>query len=389
MKKTLLILFALPFLLSAQNVTVNAMKESSFVKQMIKSKKAENSVFVYSAVGNNLPDSIYTYDGEEKNLYSKAAFTYDDAGRVLQEKGVEQIYYGENSSREYKKEYSYTQDGNNIMTEEIYSIIDNGEWVYFEKLVTVYNSENTYTPMEYNTFDYIEDGWVIDYKYTAVELDDKNRPVAYIDSTFEKSFYSGDVDTSVMRIEVSYNELGQDSLYTTFHMNEVVLKEIDEWVPLQQIEIVYNENNKFLKQISYEYDYEDEVEDVDWIYEYTVDFEYDEKGNVISEIVSSDEYGMFGAIYYTNIYSISNANDVIFSVKSNIYPNPVSDVLFVSIEGVDKAILTLVNAAGGVVAQQTVSGSVAEIPVQSFAKGNYFLIIKTNQGTKTHKIIIK
>jgi len=386
MKRTLLMLFALPFLLSAQNVTVNTVKESSFVKQMIKSKQAENSVFTYSAAGNNLPDSIYTYNVEGKRLINKAAFTYDGVGRVLQEKGVEYNYYG-NPQSEYKKDYVYTQEGDFFKIEEIESILVDEEWVYYNKLVTVYNSENMRTPLVYDNFDYDEDHWVLDYKYTPVEFDDSNRPIAYMDSTFEKSYISGDLDTSVMRMEISYNELGQDILYTTFHHpfdDEVE----DEWMPLQRIEITYNENNKFLKQTYYDYDYKGEVEDDDWIYDLTIDFEYDEKGNLISEVYG-DEDGVRGGTYYENIYFVPDANDVIFSIESNIYPNPVSDVLFVSIEGADNAVITLVNALGGVVAQQAASGSVTEIAVQSLAKGNYFLIVKTDKGVKTHKVIIR
>ena len=379
-------LFALPFLLSAQNVTVNTGKESSFVKQMIKGKQAENSVYLYSGTGNNLPDSIYTYEGEEKELYSKAAFTYDDAGRVLQEKGEEYLNYGDDSGLEYKIDYIYTQEGDNIKTEEIKSIFVDDEWVYFSKLVTVYNSGDMRFPLGYDYFFYDEDHWNLDFKFVSIEFDESNRPIVSMDSVFEKSYISGDIDTAVLRVELSYKELGQDILLTTFHKNKLVFNEIDEWIPLQQVEFTFNEDNKMLKQVSY--DYTDEVEGVDWIYNYTTDFEYDEKRNLISEVYSSS-HGSTGVTYYKNIYSTTDANDVIFAVKSKIYPNPASDILYVSIEDIDNAVLTLVNATGGVVIQKAASGSVTEIPVQSLSKGNYFLIIKTGQGIKTHKVIIK
>ena len=386
MKRSLLILFALPFLLNAQSVTVNTVKEGLFFKQMIKSRQAENGLFTYSTSADNLPDSIYTYEGEEKRLYSKAAFTYDDTGRVLQEKGIEQLNNGEDSGREYKIDYAYTQENDLLKTEEIKSVLVNGNWVYYTKLITVVNSKNALFSAEMHEFDPDADSWVLFYKYTPVEFDDSNRPIAFSDSVIED--WTSKIDTAVHRIEVSYNELGQVAWNTLFWMNSPVFVEVDEWVPVQRWVYTYNEDNMPLKVDHYDYDYYDRVEDVEWVYELTIEREFDDNGNMLSEVYY-DERGVRGATYCTYTYSTPNANEVFFSVESDIYPNPVSDVLFVRVEGTDNAVIILVNITGGIVAQQTTSGAVTEFPVQSLAKGNYFLIVKTDRGVKTHKVIIK
>ncbi len=75
MRKFLLMLCAFPCLLGAQSVTKNVIKEKSLIQQFVKNRQAESRVFVYSGSESNLPDSIYTYYGEERELVSKAALT--------------------------------------------------------------------------------------------------------------------------------------------------------------------------------------------------------------------------------------------------------------------------------------------------------------------------
>ena len=384
MKKTLLLLCVLPCLLSAQNVSVNVVKEKSYVKQIIKDSKEADRVFVYAGPGNNLPDSVYTYYGEEKRLASKAAITYDENGRKVQEKGLTDLDYdgviGDNEG--YKIDYVYTAKGDLIEEEVITSFYENDTWVYSGKVVSVYNSSELNFPIDFYVYDYIEGSWVLDWKTIAIELDEKGRPVVLMDSTTHSDSY-----ISVMRFNITYNEIGKLGLVTTF---EKIAETEDEWEQVEKIEYFYNEKGQLTREVHYDFDYDyyGSTEEKDWVYEYTTSYAYDEKGNLISEI-DSDEDDVFGGYYYTNIYlSNPDANDVILSVQSKIYPNPVSDVLFVTIEDADNAVITLVNSAGSVVVQQKTNSSVTTIPVQSFAKGYYFLIVKTDKGIKTHKVII-
>ena len=386
MKKTLLILFALPFLLSAQNVTVNTVKKSSFVKQMIKGKQAEKSVFVYSGAGNNLPDSIYTYNTEGKRLINKAAITYDDKERKLQERGLTEYNQAGIPQTEYKYDYVYKTEGDNYIIEEIRSEFEEEGWSYVFKVVSIYESGNMILPVKYYTLAYNGSEWEPDMSTVATEFDAENRPVVFMDSALYL-----DNDTIVMRLEISYNEQGLYDLVTTFEQGDVKSLNAEQaWLPVEKIVLSYNANKKFLKDVHYDHKYNSETEQLGWIYSYEIDYEYDEKGNLSIEIERVEDRVVL-AYNFVNIYlsGNGNSNDVIFVVKSKIYPNPASDVLFVSVEDADDVVLTLVNAAGSVVAQKAASGSVTGISVQSFAKGNYFLIVKTDRGTKTHKVIIK
>ena len=72
-----------------------------------------------------------------------------------------------------------------------------------------------------------------------------------------------------------------------------------------------------------------------------------------------------------------------------VYPNPASEVLYVTIEGAGETLVTLVNLSGSAVFRQTTNQPVLTIPVQSFAKGMYILTIQSGRQMKSHKVIIR
>ena len=123
--------------------------------------------------------------------------------------------------------------------------------------------------------------------------------------------------------------------------------------------------------------------------EYKIEYTYTEMGDMLKKEETESHFEnekWKDYIKTVQVYNISNIN---VSVQSDIYPNPVSDVLYVTLEGADNAVITLVNMAGSVVLQQKTSHPSTSIPVQSFAKGFYFLTVKTDKGIKTHKVIIR
>ncbi len=282
---------------------------------------------------------------------------------------------------EYQFDYTYTQKSDSLIEEIVYSYLAGEEWIYRDKELNVYNANEIQIGMYMYDYEQETQEWVLDYMNVATEFDEKGNPVIVVDSTviegvLEKTAY----------MTASYNGLGQISgiiIYSEGEEGDASASE-EEWGPIQKIDLVYNEDGKRIEDVYS--DYEGDTED--WIYSSTVEYGYDEKGNVNSEI-ERDDHGIIEEIYYTNVYSPDTSNDMIVSVQSAIYPNPVSDVLNVVVEGADNAVLTLVNAAGSVMVQQKVTQSEISIPVQSFGKGYYFLTIQTNKGVKTHKVIVR
>ncbi|MDR2146835.1 MAG: T9SS type A sorting domain-containing protein, partial [Tannerella sp.] len=117
-----------------------------------------------------------------------------------------------------------------------------------------------------------------------------------------------------------------------------------------------------------------------------------EKGNLSYEITvfEGEGYREEFEAFYTNFYeSVIDANEVILSFQSAVYPNPVSDVMNVTVEGADNALITLVNINGSIVFQQKTSRRVTPISVKSLTKGYYFLTVQAGKQMKTYKILIR
>ncbi|WP_415578814.1 T9SS type A sorting domain-containing protein, partial [Flavobacterium psychrophilum] len=77
-----------------------------------------------------------------------------------------------------------------------------------------------------------------------------------------------------------------------------------------------------------------------------------------------------------------------FAIESNlkIYPNPVSEILNIALqEGLQLEKVNFYNTLGQLI--KTTNHS--EINVSSFAKGNYFVEVMTNQGKATKTIIVQ
>ena len=390
MKKTLLMLFALSLLLNVQSFAVNAASDYSIIKKKIETRKSKASAykttvptFTRAGVNNELPDSIYTYNGsdDEKWLESKVFYTYYDNGRVKQEIGYFNFDENEVALSIFKSDYTYEIKGNFVTIELIESQLVNNEWVYINKSIEKYSLDFEELPLDVLNYVFEDGEWVLDGKVTTtIEYDSNNRPVVAI-MNYEE--WEGEISNFTLRADITYNEQGLYIMIIVSYPSDIeTYSTVEGWVPLERMEYKYDNQKRIIEEKNSTYDEDLEI----WVEKYTSCYEYDSKGNLVKDHYTSSD-GDESLTTYVNIYLEENSNDVIISAKSTVYPNPVSDMLFIRLEGVDKAVITLVNASGGVVAQQTINGSEASIPVQSLTKGYYFLTIKTDKGTIAHKII--
>jgi len=388
MKKILLLLCVCANMAGAQNVSLEKKSETDNTERIVGRTNMEMRIKTRSGTDAILPDSIYTYNGKNKVISKGAAISYDEAGRKILEKGIidrnsDALLNEEDLA--YKIENVYTETGDMMNVEVVESHLENGEWKKYSKIIQIYNISNLFVPVEQYDYTVFNNDWLLFAKTIGTKYDEKGLPVVLMDTLFDTwSFTMGFTDVveveEVTRIEVEYNNDG---------MSEFVIVLIPDgesdnegWIPYRKRENIYD-GNKLMKDAYYFLD-----EDENWTYSYEYVYDYDDNGNVISMIRHD---GLFGSeVHYKNVYlSGGNSNDVLLSVQSGIYPNPVSDVLYVKIEGADNAVITLVNAAGGIMIRQNTSLTVTSIPVQSFDKGYYFLIVQTDKNIKTHKVIIR
>ena len=337
-------------------------------------------VFANMVNAQNLPDSIYTYNGKNRMLSSGAAISYDKAGRKILEKGIinrngDDILNEEDQA--YKKEYVYIEIENMLKVEETELHLDNEEWKNYSKIVAIYNTSNPNIPVERYDYTIYNEEWLLFANTIGTEYDKMGRPVVLMDTFFNISSL---IAEEVIRIEVAYNNDGMPEF--TKELMPDIESGNENWIPYRKRENTYD-GKKLMKEVYYFHE-----GDENWTHSYEYVYTYDDNGNITSMIRFDGNFS--SETHYKNVYAQEgNSNDAILSVQSNIYPNPVSDVLYVTLEGVDKADITLVNAAGSIMIKQKTSLPAISIPVRSFAKGYYFLIIQTKNGTKTHKVIIR
>jgi len=476
MKKILLLVCALPFLINAQNARMNIeSKEKTTVQQLLKSQPAEkrnmatthaglkksltiekpdrvrlkagtakslpteksNQLRPFAGAVNILPDSVYTYyDEANTDLDSKTYFKYNEEGWPIEQITVsywmtydweleDYVWQG----HEYKDVYEYTAD-KGLMTLKITSYyLFEGEWKIQNEGISEYifmesdfrkfftNQKSFEMCLEayvyglnyYYCDESTDDGVFLMSRLKAVEFDAEGRP-----TVFENIWLDYDDDDKpieiVYRLEAGYNDNGLRKILTIFDPTD---DPDDPWVLSQTLEFFYNDELLLTKVVStesdesrtYEYEYNDSGQlikesslfgDDSDIFEY----KYDEQGNLIYmlnywEFFYYDEEGEYYVLdgdyenFFVNYYPEGSANALIIAIQSAVYPNPVSDVLNVQIEGADNALITIVSLTGGKVLQQKTTQPVVSIPVQSLAKGYYFLTIQTGARTKTHKILIR
>src|SRR4030042_3041657 len=83
-------------------------------------------------------------------------------------------------------------------------------------------------------------------------------------------------------------------------------------------------------------------------------------------------------------------NQIRGEFSSLIYPNPTEGKLFISNPSKDKFSYEIYSITGKLVASRhDITGSTTEVDLSNFAKGAYFVNIRTTEKTETHKLILK
>ena len=396
MKKFLLLICVAPCLLSAQNATVkNVLKDRTSVQQVLRNLSAEKRSQVRTRSGSanslpaekyspvqfrsgsaNLPDSVYRFSDKDKtDLIGKTHIKYDTDGRKTEEilvdcwDGNEQVFR--------KIEYTYTLKDGKVTAEEILYWNNGGAWYAYEKEVYVLNESDLINPVEIYSYDFLDNQWVLYSKFIAVKFDAGNRPTVY-DGEGLSGSEDGTDEWITASLVNTYNPQGLRSSRSIF---------IFDGILITKEEFFYNDAKQLIKHVGYDYEFDGSLYMTG-----TEEYKYDEKGNVdymynvwSYEDGDSDSYEE----YYTNFYPTGNANEVISSIQSAVYPTPASEVLYVTIEGAGETLVSLVNLSGSAVFRQTTNQPVLAIPLQSFAKGTYILTIQAGAAAKSHKVIIR
>jgi hypothetical protein len=106
---------------------------------------------------------------------------------------------------------------------------------------------------------------------------------------------------------------------------------------------------------------------------------------------NGNNYYRLKIVYADGHFIYSQVRLVLFDTDGfvvSVYPNPVKDNLFIN-TSVNCNQIVLFDVSGRLVRSINTVGFQNQLHVQNLAKGVYFLVVKTDAGKKTTKIIVK
>ncbi len=113
-------------------------------------------------------------------------------------------------------------------------------------------------------------------------------------------------------------------------------------------------------------------------------------GETVIATVSNGTNDVTQGFHQTKL-TVTSIEDLDINLNVNIYPNPTSDKVIVSMENYENMRFVLFDANGKVLNEAIITSAATEINVTDYAYGNYLLSITDNQNTKlkTYQIIKK
>ncbi len=340
-----------------------------------------STFLITQSVFASQPDSIYVYQEGSNEVYRISAYTYDSDGRIATEKVYDDTNGDGLMSWEEDYEYSYTRENDNLITEKIsYSLYNSVRTPGFKQVIISNSHGNKIEEYNYS-YSQEEKTWEILSHALSNEFNNKNNPIVVYDTIFQFN--------EISKYEYTYdaNDLPatiKEYLLTNEKKETIIKTAEDHWTLSSDYVYKYNSNGKLLEEVYTTYE-KGEV-----LHIYTKVFAYDKNNDVQTEIHTENGSEIL-KLNYTYVYSESPTS--ITPVKTtnlvSVYPNPVTDYIYIDIKGAKGATVRLINAFGSLIKYQTVQQQLTTIQVSSLPKGYYILHISTDTGSESHKLIIR
>lgn len=380
------VVFLFLFIFAAYHVKRKRMRKKLLVLCVSMGLSAQ--VITASTARENLPDSVYTYQGKNKTLYSGAAIHYDETGRKILEEG----YLNRNgdhlldeNDQAYQIEYTYAETAGRLIVEEMNKQLSQGEWKRYMRIVQVYDIAHPDVPVERYDYSDFNGRWLLFANTIGTEFDEKGLPIVLMDTIFDVyPVMTGMAEVAevgeVTRFEVTYTSDGMAETLIEYVPNKYSADE-EKWALYRKREYVYDGKN-LMNDFFYYY-----TED-DWVYSYAYAYTYDEKNNRTSQIRLDDDFG--SEVYYENIYlSGGNSNETIpdFSRKMKIAFT--DGQLKVTLEDDASFDVSVYNLRGQLVAQQTGNRYEANPALKNATPGIYTVRVTSGMHVHTQKFFKK
>jgi len=327
-------------------------------------------VFEYDSRGNLIKDSYYNFDNHTNLLVLNDAnakeYIVDANGRL---ESVIYKYFTENMwENGYKEVYAYT--GNEEAPSSIaFYDWDGEEWV----------EDGAYMNITWFDFANFE---VKSYEQEFVEEGETYRGM------FTSTSPGNGVELYEIKVEDSWVPAVRYTTTTDAQGNETELKEEYNdglWVNSYK-EINYVDG--FGNEAGYaEYDF---VEG-EWVLEYSSLYTntYDNDGILIEQIKTYVGYSYKTVFSEFETFVITSTTDAVASFELKAFPNPVSDVLTISIPNQESAKIQVYTLQHALLQSATAAAGSASISLSNLPAGVYILQVETASGLQKTERIVK
>jgi hypothetical protein len=194
--------------------------------------------------------------------------------------------------------YTYTNDYDGKVLEEIYEIVEEGEYVLDTKATYVYDVNGYESEIIANAW--IDNSWVPSYKVSYINDQAGNILVRTIEMWDVEEWIPMFRETS------TYNENGD---ILTFLYDEYY----NEWISLGLVEFEYAENGKLVSEVQKEFDGEN------WMEYFLETYSYDDNWNLVEHLSEEWGFGDWKGIRRTLFEYDGNNNVTMIKNEENVF----------------------------------------------------------------------
>ncbi|MDD4148551.1 MAG: T9SS type A sorting domain-containing protein [Bacteroidales bacterium] len=370
----------------------------------------------------------YTYDGNGYSLtmleeqwesgtwenYQRYTYTYDNNGNMLT--NLSELWQNGAWMNSFKATFTYDDNGNELSY--LFKRWLNGAWANERRHTHIYDGNGN---MLTRLIEKWESGvWVNDYRHTHTYDDNENILTILAEQSESNNWRNYYRDT------YTYDDRGNVATY--IH----ALWQINEWNNYQRYTYTYDDNgniltllvanalsNEWMNSVIYTCTYDDignrlaelceQWQSNELVYYNRIAYTYDDNGNSVtgmfeewqsgtwqpgaSELELYSYQNSFLKFYGLHRYEasfISFTTDVV-SVKDDnsiaIYPNPATDLIFLSLSNFENTIVEIFNIQGQLCQSLNLQSNETEINIANLPKGLYLLKVKSPTKIEVRKFI--
>ncbi len=363
----------------------------------------------YSAPGVPYERNDYFYDGNDR-IIEKIAYSWDQASSQWLKIFKSNTFYTPNGEVDYllvmnwvpplmqwrngsKTEYSYDASGNITSYQAFSWNVNNSQWIMYQEEAYTYNAMGILELIIFSVLN--QAGTALEY-YTKAEFFSSPGPPAFVDSIYgyqydlaNSSWYvtekairtllnatTGDMSQEIFVpvLPSGWNSVYKEEYYFDSLTNITELKSFiynssaSAWENYQR-RIRTFDNNSLLSDLYFPEYYQGQSKLLNDVY-------YDWNGSAFLATLTEDYY--WSAV----TTGLEESNNAIISV----YPNPVTDMLYVTLPNNDEAMITITDLTGRLIHSQKFSSKL-QIDASKWNQGIYIWNITASSTNSSGKIL--